>query len=57
MSKYQRKAPKRQLRDRVLILCGGQTEEIYFNKFKEKHKDGRGLWKSAYPGQTRFAAL
>ena len=40
MSKYQRKAPKRQLRDRVLIRCGGQTEEIYFNKFKEKHKDG-----------------
>ena len=40
MSKYQRKAPKRQLRDRVLILCGGQTDEIYFNKFKEKHKDG-----------------
>ena len=40
MSKYKRKSPKRQLRDRVLILCGGQTEEIYFNKFKQKYKDG-----------------
>lgn len=40
MSNYKRKPPKRQLRDRVLILCGGQTEEIYFNKFKQKYKDG-----------------
>lgn len=40
MVKYKRKPPKRQLRDRVLILCGGKTEEIYFNKFKQKYKGG-----------------
>lgn len=40
MSKYKRQPPKRQLRDRVLILCGGKTEEIYFNKFKKKYKNG-----------------
>ena len=40
MVKYKRKPPKRQLRDRVLILCGGKTEEIYFNKFKQKYRGG-----------------
>ena len=40
MVNYKRKPPKRQLRDRVLILCGGKTEEIYFNKFKQKYKGG-----------------
>ena len=39
MSRYQRKPPKLILRDKVLILCGGQTEEIYFNNFKKKYKD------------------
>ena len=24
----------------MLILCGGKTEEIYFNKFKQKYKSG-----------------
>ena len=40
MGKYKRKPPKRQLRDKVLILCGGKTEEIYFNKFKQKYRGG-----------------
>ena len=40
MSKYERKPAKRRLKNRMLILCGGQTEEIYFKRFKHKYKDG-----------------
>ena len=40
MSKYKRKSPNRDLRNKVLILCGGKAEEIYFNKFKQTYKDG-----------------
>ncbi len=40
MSNYKRKPPERRVKDRILILCGGQTEEIYFSRFKEKYKDG-----------------
>jgi len=36
--KYRRKAPAMQIKDRVLIMCGAQTEEIYFNQFKEKNR-------------------
>jgi len=36
--KYRRKSPIMQLRDKVLIMCGGETEEIYFNHYKTKHK-------------------
>lgn len=38
MHKYKRKVPSLELRDKVLILCGGKTEEIYFNKFKQQYK-------------------
>ena len=40
MSKYKRKPPKRQLKNRILILCGGKTEEKFFKKFKKKFKNG-----------------
>ena len=36
--KYMRKPPTRRIRDRVLVMCGGETEEIYFNFYKAKHK-------------------
>jgi len=36
--KYKRKPPLMQIRDKVLIMCGGETEEIYFNHYKNKHK-------------------
>jgi len=26
------------IRNKVLIICGGETEEIYFNQYKDKHK-------------------
>ena len=37
--KYKRRPPVMQIRDRVLIMCGGETEEIYFNYYKNKHKN------------------
>ena len=37
--KYRRKNPVMQTRDRVIIMCGGETEEIYFNHYKDKHKN------------------
>lgn len=40
MNKYKRKTPSLELRDKVLVLCGGKTEEIYFNKFKQKYRSG-----------------
>ena len=36
--KYRRKPPALRMRDKVLIMCGGETEEIYFNHYKDKHK-------------------
>lgn len=37
-NKYKRKSPVLQIRNKVLIMCGGETEEIYFNQYKTKHK-------------------
>ena len=37
--KFDRKPPAKQIRDKVLVMCGGETEEIYFNHFKELHKN------------------
>jgi hypothetical protein len=34
-SKYSRKAPFRPLKEEVLVVCGGQTERIYFDAFKK----------------------
>ena len=36
--KYRRKPPVMEIRNKVLIMCGGETEEIYFNQYKDKHK-------------------
>lgn len=36
--KYSRKPPVMQIRDKVLVMCSGETEEIYFNHYKSKHK-------------------
>ena len=36
--KYKRKPPSLPIRDKVLIMCGGETEEIYFDHYKNKHK-------------------
>jgi len=36
--KYSRRSPVLPIRDKVLIMCGGQTEAIYFNYYKNKHK-------------------
>lgn len=38
MNNYKRKKPSRLLHNKILILCGGETEEIYFTKFKQKYK-------------------
>lgn len=35
-NKYKRKSPSRIQKDTIYIICGGETEEIYFNMFKEK---------------------
>lgn len=36
--KYSRRPPLMQIRDKVLIMCGGETEEIYFKHYKNRHK-------------------
>jgi len=36
--KYRRRPPAMEIRDKVLIMCSGQSEEIYFNHYKDKHK-------------------
>ena len=36
--KYKRRPPALQIRDRVLIMCGGETEKIYLNYYKNKNK-------------------
>jgi hypothetical protein len=33
-SRYRRRAPFRPAREDVLVVCGGQTEQIYFDAFK-----------------------
>jgi len=33
--RYSRRAPFRQTREEVLVVCGGQTEQIYFDMFKQ----------------------
>lgn len=38
MDKYKRRPPVLRLRDKVLVMCGGETEEIYFNHYKNRHK-------------------
>ena len=38
VDKYKRRLPVLQIRDKVLIVCGGETEEVYFNHYKDKHK-------------------
>ena len=37
--KYRRRPPTLQIRDKVLIMCSGETEKIYFNFYKNKHKN------------------
>ena len=34
-NKYSRKTPFRQPKEEVLVVCGGQTEQIYFDAFKQ----------------------
>jgi hypothetical protein len=34
-SKYRRRTPFRQEKEEVLVVCGGQTEQIYFDAFKK----------------------
>ena len=36
--KYRRRPSMLPIRDKVLIMCSGKTEENYFNHFKDKHK-------------------
>lgn len=36
--KYKRRPPGLHVRDRVLVMCSGETEEVYFNHYKNKHK-------------------
>jgi len=38
INKYKRQTPRFEIRDKILILCSGETEEIYFNNFKKKYK-------------------
>jgi len=39
-NKYKRKEhPEKKVHDKVLIMCGGETEKTYFDQFKNKYKD------------------
>ena len=38
IDKYRRKPPAMDVRNKVFIMCGGETVEIYFNQYKNKHK-------------------
>jgi hypothetical protein len=40
--KYGRKAPSREARDEVLVVCGGQTERIYFDEFTKVFRPSLG---------------
>ncbi|MDR1193071.1 MAG: RloB family protein [Peptococcaceae bacterium] len=41
-SRYRRKAPFRQVKEEVLVVCGGQTEQIYFDLFKQVFRPSLG---------------
>ena len=41
-NKYGRKPPFRQTKEEVLVVCGGKTEQIYFDIFKQKFKPSLG---------------
>jgi hypothetical protein len=40
--KYRRKAPHRPAREEVLVVCGGQTEQLYFDAFKQVFRPSLG---------------
>jgi hypothetical protein len=40
--RYSRKAPSRPLKEEVLVVCGGQTEQIYFDAFKQVFRPSLG---------------
>ncbi|MDR1001986.1 MAG: RloB family protein [Oscillospiraceae bacterium] len=42
MSKYDRKQPFRTAKEEVLVVCGGQTEEIYFKAFNKIFRPSLG---------------
>jgi len=41
-SRYSRRAPFRQAKEEVLVVCGGQTEQIYFDAFKQVFRPSLG---------------
>ncbi|MDR1193068.1 MAG: RloB family protein [Peptococcaceae bacterium] len=41
-SRYRRKSPFRQTKEEVLVVCGGQTEQIYFDLFKQVFRPSLG---------------
>jgi hypothetical protein len=41
-SRYRRKSPFRQTKEEVLVVCGGQTEQIYFELFKRVFRPSLG---------------
>ena len=40
--RYSRRAPFRVAKEEVLVVCGGQTEQIYFNAFKQVFRPSLG---------------
>ena len=40
--RYSRRAPFRPAKEEVLVVCGGQTEQIYFDTFKQVFKPSLG---------------
>lgn len=41
-NRYSRKMPFRQPKEEVLVVCGGQTEQIYFDAFKQVFRPSLG---------------
>ncbi|MCL2152884.1 MAG: RloB family protein [Oscillospiraceae bacterium] len=41
-SRYSRSAPFRIAKEEVLVVCGGQTEQIYFDAFKRVFRPSLG---------------
>jgi hypothetical protein len=41
-SRYRRKVPFRPVKEEVLVVCGGQTEQIYFDLFKQVFQPSLG---------------
>jgi hypothetical protein len=41
-SRYNRRVPFRQTKEEVLVVCGGQTEQIYFDTFKRVFRPSLG---------------